>query len=118
MEVYGMVRLTKAPERKDNVVKLSIVWNDYKRNGHFFNAVAFGKAGDAIERVNKGDRIFVKSGTLATNNYEKEGKTIYSSNIIINQFEYIESREQADKPKREERFNPPSLDEIDTGLPF
>lgn len=117
MKVYGLVRLTKAPERFDNTVKLSIAWNDYRRESHFFNAVAFGKTGDAIYNVNKGDRIFIKDGVLTTNNYEKEGKRIYSSNIIINQFEYIESK-RIDAPKQEERFTPPTIDVQESDLPF
>lgn len=65
----------------------------------FFNCVAFGKSAETISRyVKKGDMIGVE-GRLQTRNYtNKEGKKIYVTEIIVENFEFLQSKKQ-EEPK-------------------
>ena len=50
----------------------------------FFNLVSFNSTALFIEKyLHKGVKILVE-GELRNNNYEKDGKTVYSDQIIVN----------------------------------
>ncbi len=121
MKVYGLVRLAKEPEYNNGCTRLSIAWNDFKREGHFFNAVAFKKTGEAIyNNCKKGDRIVITQGILANNNYVVAGEKKYGEQIIINQFEFIESKGNVEPhmPVVAERKAPTIDINSDIELPF
>ena len=58
----------------------------------FIRCVAFGKTGEVIsENLLKGQRIAI-SGSLRTNNYEKDGIKRYSTDIVVEMFDFIETK--------------------------
>lgn len=74
----------------------------------FISCVAYGKTAEIIERyVRKGNRIAV-SGHLQTGSYEKEGRKIYTADVIVDEVEFLEK-------KNEEGF---VTVEDDADLPF
>ena len=120
MKVYGLCRLTKDPEHTNGTTRLSIAWNNYSGEGHFFNAVAFRKTGELLyEKVRKGERILITDGVLANNNYtNNDGVMVYGNQIVINQFDFIEPKSQQ-APKEEKKVE--VIEVIDNGsdlLPF
>lgn len=73
----------------------------------FFNCVAFSKSAETISRyVKKGDMIGIE-GRLQTRSYtNKEGRKINVTEIIVESFEFLQSKKQ-EEPKA------PSFAEVD-----
>ena len=80
----------------------------------FFTCVAYSKTAETISRyVNKGDQLGIE-GRLQMRNYTNgEGKKIYVTEIIVENFDFIQS-------KKQEESNPTELDEYptDNDLPW
>ena len=59
----------------------------------FINCVAFGKAGEFIEKyVKKGTKLAV-TGRIQTGSYKnKDGNTVYTTDVIIESQEFAESK--------------------------
>lgn len=92
-------RLTKEPEiRYTNdgkaIARFSLaVDRNYKdAPTDFFNMVCFDKTAEFVEKyLKKGAKILVE-GKLQNNNYEKDGKKVYSDQIIADRVEFCESK--------------------------
>ena len=69
----------------------------FKREGEadadFFSCVAFGKIAETIEKyVSKGTKILIE-GEVRNNNYtNKDGQKVYGTQILVNSFEFCESK--------------------------
>lgn len=70
----------------------------FKREGEadadFFSCVAFGKLAETLERCNvgKGTKLLIE-GEVRNNNYtNKEGQKVYGTQILVNSFEFCESK--------------------------
>jgi single-strand DNA-binding protein len=58
----------------------------------FIRCVAFGKTGDFVKNYfAKGKKIAVE-GTIQTGSYEKEGRTVYTTDVIVNRAEFVEKK--------------------------
>lgn len=99
-----MGRLTRDPEIRYSqgtnatcIAKFSLAVNRrFKRDGEpdadFFNCTAFGKAGETVEKfLRKGTKICVH-GEIRNDTYEKDGVKHYATNIIVDQFDFCESK--------------------------
>ena len=54
--------------------------------------VFFGKQAEIVDKyAGKGSSLFV-SGRLQTSNYEKDGQTHYSTDIIVKEFQFLDSK--------------------------
>ena len=105
-KVILMGRLTKNPEIKyagtDNdmaVARYTLAVNRrYKREGEqeadFISCVTFGKSAEFAQKyLRKGIRIVV-SGRISTGNYkDKDGKTIYTTDVIVEEHEFAQNKE-------------------------
>ena len=101
-QVTLLGRLTRDPEMKFAqgngmaITRFSIAVNRKMKKGEadFINCVAFGKTGEAIAQyVTKGNRLLV-NGSIQTGSYEnKEGIRVNTTDIIVNNFEFIEKSE-------------------------
>ena len=98
----------------------------YKRDGQqetdFINCVAFGKSAEFAEKYfHKGIKIVVL-GEVRTGSYtNKEGRKIYTTDIVVNNQEFAESKGKSqDKPKEKPSddgfMNIP--DNIEEDMPF
>lgn len=83
-------RMIKEPEENGKAIKFTIsVTRDYKNTegnyeSDFIRCVAFGQTGNFIkEYCHKGDLIGI-DGAITTSKYEKDGKTIYNTEIMAN----------------------------------
>ncbi len=72
-------------------------WND-KNTGErqerteWHRIVIFGKQGETFERyMSKGSQVYVE-GSLRTTSYEKEGQTHYSTDIVVSNFQFLDSK--------------------------
>ena len=118
-------RLSKEPEirrgnanGKDYVVagfSIAVDRRFQKDKTDFFNCSAFGKTAEFIEKyISKGNRIAI-CGTLQNEQYEKDGKKLTATKIIVDEIDFADSKKEAQKS--EEDFV--SIQEgIDGDLPF
>lgn len=68
----------------------------FKRDGEptadFIRCIAFGKSGEHAEKYfHKGIKIAV-TGRIQTGSYEKDGQRIYTTDIVVEQQEFAESK--------------------------
>lgn len=110
MNVVTLVgRLTKDPEIKyGNSGKayarftLAIARPLNKDETDFINCVALGKTAELIEKyVKKGNRFGVV-GRLQVGSYEKDGEKRITTDVMVDQIEFLESKsESSENPKKE-----------------
>ena len=121
-------RLTRDPEIKttnsgSTYARFSIAVDRRGKDAgtDFINIVAFGKTSEFIERYfRKGQRIGI-NGRIQTGSYEgKEGKKVYTFDVIAENVEFVESKSASSSatPANADGFvNIPDGVE-DPGLPF
>ena len=129
-KVILMGRLTKDVETRYSgetaIARYTLaVDRKYKKDGEatadFINCVAFGKSGEFAEKyLKKGMKIAI-TGRIQTGSYDKDGTKVYTTDIVVEEHEFCESKGQSnDRPV-------PSTDEggfmnipdgIDEELPF
>lgn len=126
-----MGRLTKDPEVRyggaDNIAiaRFSLaVDRRFKKEGQatadFFQISALGKLGEFVEKyLKKGTKILVE-GEILNNNYEKDGKKVYSDQYKAISIEFCESKKAAGGNNEEQTSDDfvDVPDGIDEELPF
>lgn len=134
-----MGRLTRDPEVKystmgDNPLAIARYTlavdrrysRDSEQSADFIRCVAFGKNGEFAEKYLKQGTKIVIDGRIQTGSYQnKDGKTVYTTDIIVENQEFAESKasSQGDEPKKAETSQNDTLDdwnevEDDAQLPF
>ena len=77
--------------------RFAIAVNRIGEGADFINCVAWEKTAETIaEYFKKGQRILVQ-GSIRTGSYEKNGQTIYTTDILVSRFEFVESNKQSEK---------------------
>lgn len=128
VELLG--RLTRDPETRytqgDNstaIIRFTVAVDrrfkkDGEQNADFISCVSFGKTAENIERFfNKGRRIAVV-GRIQTGSYsDKEGKTVYTTDVVVEEFDFVDSANNNAAPSNNNGFDTAS-DGIDETLPF
>jgi single-strand DNA-binding protein len=67
------------------------------KGADFPRCVAFGKTAEVIERyIKKGSQIAV-SGHLQTGSYEKDGQTVYTTDVIVDRMDFAGTSKQSDQ---------------------
>ena len=107
-KVIMMGRLTRDPEvrysQNENstaIARFSLaVDRRFKRDGEptadFFNCTAFGKQGEFVEKYLKQGTKVVIAGRVQNDNYtNKNGETVYSVQIMVEEIEFAESKAAA-----------------------
>lgn len=95
-------RITAKPELQYTpsqmaITKFTIAVNRAKEGADFIRVTAFGKRAEAICRyMDKGREIAIR-GRIQTGSYKgKDGKTVYTTDVIIDEDEFIGNRQQVD----------------------
>ena len=109
-------RTTKDPELKYSqsgkaYCSFTLAVNrEFKREEtDFINCKAFDKKAEAIAQyVEKGNRIAVE-GRIQTGSYEKNGTTFYTTEVLVEKVEFLESKKSNNNTKN---------DEVDEDFPF
>lgn len=124
--------LTKDPELKfsagtgNAVTKFGIAVARVKKEdpADFLNCVAFGKTAEAIANyLAKGNPILI-NGHIQTGSYDnKEGKKVYTTDIIVDKFEFIQSKKDGQSPTQNNSSGSANNDyedvtESDGDIPF
>lgn len=104
-KVILMGRLTRDPEvrysqgeKSTAVARYTLaVDRKFKRDGEqnadFINCIAFGKAGEFVEKyLHKGTKIAV-TGRIQTGSYtNKDGQKVYTTDVVVEEQEFAESK--------------------------
>lgn len=110
----AIARYTLAVDRKGKK-------KEGEANADFISCVAFGKAGEFVEKyLKKGSKILVE-GRIQTGSYtNKEGQKVYTTDVIAEGHEFVESTKTSEsKPQSEETSGFMNIpDEIQEELPF
>lgn len=96
-----------------------------REEADFITCVAFGKIAETLDRyISKGNRLAI-AGHLQTGSYEKDGRRIYTTDVIVDDFDFIEPRGGGSTTKPESAGNngsaeypPPGFAEEPVKLPF
>ena len=133
--VILMGRLTKNPEikyaGKDNdmaVARYTLAVNRrYKRDGEqeadLISCVTFGRSAEFAQKyLRKGIRIVIV-GRISTGNYkDKDGKTVYTTDDIVEEHEFAQNKESnpSSEPEKETGTNPDGFMNVpdDDEIPF
>ncbi|MCR4956956.1 MAG: single-stranded DNA-binding protein [Lachnospiraceae bacterium] len=107
-KVILMGRLTRDPEvrysqgeQSTAVARYTLaVDRRFKRDGDqsadFIQCVAFGRSGEFAEKYfHKGTKIVVE-GRIQTGSYERDGQRIYTTDVVVEQQEFAESKAASD----------------------
>lgn len=103
-------RMTKDPDVKNGnttVARFSIAIDRGKnRNGEdmgtdYPNIVCFGKTAELVEKYLGKGRLVGISGKLHTDSYEKDGRKIYTTDVIADRVEFLDRGEKKDPEQME-----------------
>ena len=135
-KVIEIGRLTKDPEIRYSqgasstcIARYTLaVDRKFKQEGQptadFINCIAFGKLGEFAEKyLHKGVKIAV-TGRIQTGSYKnKDGNTVYTTDVVVEEQEFCESKSQSNSQQQPTPSNdnswmsiPDNLD--DSSLPF
>lgn len=104
----GIGRLTKDPEVRHTTTQngedfaiarytLAIDRRGKDAGADFIPCVAFGKSGEFAEKyLSKGTKMAVV-GRIQTGSYEKDGKKVYTTEVVIEEQEFAESKRSAEE---------------------
>lgn len=144
-------RLTKDPELRKTANNTSVLsftvacnrrfgnnQNGNQQSADFINCVAWNQSADFLSRyANKGSLVGIE-GRISTRNYEKDGRTVYVTEVTCENVQLLSSRNEArsenasapstyvpntnlnveDNNADDEFANTPSLDISSDDLPF
>jgi single-strand DNA-binding protein len=112
-EPIAIARFTLAVDRK------------FKKGGQptadFINCKAFGKTAEVVQKyLDKGSEI-TAVGSIQTGSYEKDGRKIYTTDIVVNEFDFCGKKDGSDKKetkKETSEFVALSDDFDEDSIPF
>lgn len=99
-------RLTKDPDTRFTaesqmcVCRFSIAVNRIGKDkgADYPNIVVFGKSAENCEKyLKKGSQVGIE-GRIQTGSYEKDGRKIYTTDVIANRVEFIGGRKEEEPP--------------------
>ena len=115
-------RLTKDPVGGEKYKRFTLaVDRAYKKDGNtetdFISCVTFGKTAEFTEKYLKTGTKVAVTGAIQTGSYEKDGKTIYTTDVRVDEIEFTEPKKAQEEPQEAPEFlNIP--EGIENELPF
>lgn len=116
-------RFVVAVNRKLSKEKRQEAENNGYPTADFISCMAWGKTAENIGNyLKKGQRIAV-SGHIQTGSYEKDGQRIYTTDVVVDSFDFIESNSSSNTNNNQGYSNPADLgmsgqESFDSDLPF
>ena len=123
-------RLTRDPDvryKEDMAIaRFSLAVARPKMNGKeatsdFPSCIAFGKTAEMIEKYLGKGRLIGVTGRLQTGNYtDKDGKKVYTTDVVIDHVEFLDKKPEGEKPveKPVESLIPEGFAELQEDIPF
>jgi single-strand DNA-binding protein len=126
----GMGRLTRNPDVRYTTTKnneqmcvarftLAVDRDGKDAGADFPSCVAFGKTGEFIEKYCKQGTKLLVTGRLQTGSYEKDGKKVYTTDVVVEKAEFCESKKDDTPPAQDDSQGFVDVpDGIENDLPF
>jgi len=123
-------RLTKDPELKfakgtgTAVATFTVAVNRrFKREGQpeadFIPVVVFGKTAEAVANYSAKGKLVSIAGSIQTSNYEKDGHTVYKTEIVADEVNFLEWASKGEDNKDSKANQHEDITPIDDGdIPF
>ena len=115
-EILVIARFTLAVDRKFGK------GNNGANSADFVPCVAFGKLGQFAEDYLKQGTKIAMTGRIQTGSYtNKDGKKVYTTEVVVEEAEFAESKPQAAQPQKEPPASEGFMDipeGIEESLPF
>lgn len=107
-------QFTLAVDRKMSKEKRAEAERNNQPTADFISCKAWSKTAEILAQyVKKGQRIAIE-GSIQTGSYEKDGRRIYTTDVLVNSFEFIEKAGAGN-----EQLNPDGFFPIDNqDIPF
>jgi single-strand DNA-binding protein len=112
------IEVTYSQSNNTAIAKFGIAVDGYAKAGQekkadFLNCIAFGKTGEFVSKYfQKGSKILLE-GRIQTGNYEnKEGKKVYTFDIVVEQVEFVEKKSENSKADNNGFGAPGESDEL------
>ena len=86
-----------------------------EQSADFINLVSFKNQADFLEKYGKKGTKFIVTGRIQTGSYEKDGTRIFTTDVIVEQLEFAESKNSSGIESEEGYAEVPEGFE---GLPF
>lgn len=122
-------RLTADPDVRYNpntqlaVAKFRVAIDDgygEKKRTNFVPVTVFGKTAENCEKyLKKGLQVGVQ-GKIQTGSYEKDGKTVYTTDVIAERIHFLQWADNGNKQAEQQTFDqaPTGFTAIDEDIPF
>ncbi|PMC60716.1 single-stranded DNA-binding protein [Finegoldia magna] len=116
-------RFVVAVNRKLSKEKRQEAENNGYPTADFISCIAWGKTAENIGNYfHKGNRISI-TGHIQTGSYEKDGQRIYTTDVVVDSFDFIESNSSSSADTNQGYNNPADLgmsgqESFDSDLPF
>ena len=102
-------RVSRDPDVKttasgQNVARLTIAVDKYSKDGNraadFIGCVAFGRTAELLGKYFPKGKEILAEGRIQTGSYEKDGKKIYTTDVVLERVEFCGSKggEKSDEP--------------------
>lgn len=119
----GIGNLTKAVEIRYTTKDLEVanftlaIKRPTKENEtDFINCVAYGKTAEIMNKyLDKGSQVAIE-GHIQTGSYEKDGKKVYTTDVIVDKIAFVGSKKETDKNKPYEEMG--NKIQQETEIPF
>lgn len=92
-EQFCIARYSLAVDRRGKKV-------EGQQSADFPNCVAFGKNGEFAEKYLKQGTKIAITGRIQTGSYEKDGQKVYTTEVVIEEQEFAESKSKDDMPPK------------------
>ena len=114
-KVFLIGRLTKDIELRKSAsgmsyARFSLAVNRRRSNNNeqasadFINCVVWDKRAETMEQyLGKGSQIAIE-GRIQTGRYEKDGQSVFTTDVVVDNFEFLESRSQRQTTNRVNEF--------------
>ena len=104
----GIGRLTKDPvvryttnEKAVASFSIAIARGGKEDPVDYIPCKAFGKTAEILEQYGKKGLKIGVNGTIQTGSYEKDGKKVYTTEVLVIRMEFCESARTKEEPKEE-----------------
>lgn len=97
-------RLTKDPDIRVSstgvkTARYTLAIDRMGEGADYPNCVSFGKSAEWAEKwLTKGMKIGIE-GRIQTGSYEKDGRRVYTTDVVVDRHEFVESKKREDAPE-------------------
>ena len=100
-------------EKQTAIARFTLAVNRYRKDdgADFISCVAFGKTAENLDRyVNKGDKVGI-IGHIQTGSYEKDGRKIYTTDVIVEETEFLATQRESEPQEDMSQHYEPLVDD-------